>query len=70
MSKYIVIKKKNHILTLEASKVNLNRARLIATHPHDKYAKYLIAEIVETIEPQYKNENLEMQHKDETRESI
>lgn len=48
---YLVVKKKNNILELVASRVNLKRARIIATHPHDKCATYLIAEIVETVKP-------------------
>ena len=41
MAQYIVIKKKNKVLSLEAIKCNLKRAKLIASHPFDKYAKYL-----------------------------
>lgn len=51
MAHYIVVKKKNNVLTLEASDVNLKRAEFIATHPHDKCATYLVAEVVETIKP-------------------
>lgn len=57
---YVVLKKKNNVLTLIASRVNLKRARLIASHPHDKYATYLIAEIIEKVKPA----------EDETRESL
>lgn len=55
---YLVLKKKNNVINLIASRVNLKRARLIATHPHDKFATYLIAEIVEKVKPE-DNENRE-----------
>lgn len=51
MAQHIVIKKKNHITTLVAAKVNLKRARMIVEHARDKYATYLIAEVVEAIQP-------------------
>lgn len=51
MANYVVLKKKNNVISLEASRVNLKRAELIANHPHDRYATYLIAEVVETIKP-------------------
>ena len=51
MAQYIVIKKKNKVLSLEAIKCNLKRAKLIASHPFDKYAKYLICEVIEEINP-------------------
>ena len=51
MAQYIVIKKKNKVLSLEAIKCNLKRAKLIASHPFDKYAKYLICEVIEEIDP-------------------
>lgn len=51
MAQYIVIKKKNKVLTLEAIKCNLKHAKLIASHPFDKYAKYLICEVIEEIDP-------------------
>lgn len=54
---YLVVKKKNNIYDLVASKVNLKRARLIANHPHDKCATYLIAEVVETVKPNFEDEN-------------
>ena len=50
MAQYIVIKKKNKVLSLEAIKCNLKRAKLIASHPFDKYAKYLICEVIEEID--------------------
>ena len=51
MAQYVVIKKKNKVLSLEAIKCNLKRAKLIASHPFDKYAKYLICEVIEEIDP-------------------
>ena len=63
MAQHIVIKKKNHIATLIATKVNKKRAKLIVDHAPDKYATYLIAEVVETITP-YNRDN------HENRESI
>lgn len=60
MANFLVLKRKNNVMSLEAIKVNLKRARLIATHPHDKYAEYLVAEVKETIKPD----------RNETRESI
>lgn len=62
MANYVVLKRKNNIISLEANRVNLKRARLIASKPHDRYATYLIAEVVETINP-HKEEN-------EDRESV
>lgn len=58
MSQYIVVKKKNGILTPEAAKYNLRRARLIANHPQDRYAGCMICEVVERINPGM-NENRE-----------
>ena len=55
MAQYIVIKKKNHVATLIATKVNRKRAQIIVEHAHDKYATYLIAEVVETITPYNKD---------------
>ena len=49
MAQYIVVKKKNKVLSLEAVKCNLKRARLITSHPFDKYAKYLICEVIEEV---------------------
>ena len=51
MAQHIVIKKKNHVATLIATKVNKKRAQMIVDHAPDKYATYLIAEVVETITP-------------------
>ena len=51
MAQYIVVKKKNKVLSLEAIKCNLKRAKLIASHPFDKYAKYLICEVIEEVNP-------------------
>ena len=51
MAQYIVIKKKNKVLSLEAIKCNLKHAKLIASHPFDKHAKYLICEVIEEIDP-------------------
>ena len=63
MAQHIVIKKKNHVATLIATKVNKKRAQMIVDHALDKYATYLIAEVVETITP-YNRDN------HENRESI
>ena len=63
MAQYIVIKKKDHIATLIATKVNRPRAERIVEHAPDKYATYLIAEVVEVITP-YNREN------NENRESV
>ena len=63
MAQHIVIKKKNHVATLIATKVNKKRAQIIVDHAPDKYATYLIAEVVETITP-YNRDN------HENRESI
>ena len=63
MAQYIVIKKKDHIATLIATKVNRPRAKRIVEHAPDKYATYLIAEVVEVITP-YNREN------NENRESV
>ena len=51
MAQHIVIKKKNHVATLIATKVNRKRAEMIVDHAPDKYATYLIAEVVNTITP-------------------
>ena len=51
MAQYIVVKKKNKVLSLEAVKCNLKRARLITSHPLDNYAKYLICEVIEEVNP-------------------
>ena len=58
MAQHIVIKKKNHVATLIATKVNKKRAKMIVDHAPDKYAIYLIAEVVETITP-YNRDNHE-----------
>ena len=58
MAQHIVIKKKNHVATLIATKVNKKRAQIIVDHAPDKYATYLIAEVVETITP-YNRDNHE-----------
>lgn len=55
MAQHIVIKKKNHVATLIATKVNRKRAQIIVNHAPDKYATYLIAEVVETITPYNRN---------------
>lgn len=55
MAQHIVIKKKNHVATLIATKVNRKRAQIIVDHAPDKYATYLIAEVVETITPYNRN---------------
>ena len=55
MAQHIVIKKKNHVATLIATKVNKKRAQIIVEHAPDKYATYLIAEVVETITPYNRN---------------
>lgn len=59
MAQYIVLKKKNKILTIEANKCNLKRARLIANNPFDRFAEYLICEVVESIRPNRHYENRE-----------
>ena len=58
MAQHIVIKKKNHVASLIATKVNKKRAQMIVDHAPDKYATYLIAEVVETIPP-YNRDNHE-----------
>lgn len=58
MAQHIVIKKKNHVATLIATKVNKKRAQMIVDHALDKYATYLIAEVVEIITP-YNRDNHE-----------
>ena len=63
MAQHLVIKKKNHVASLIATKVNRKRAQIIVDHAPDKYATYLIAEVVETITP-YNRDN------HENRESI
>ena len=63
MAQYVVIKKKDHVATLVATKVNRPRAERIVEHAPDKYATYLIAEVVEVITP-YNREN------NENRESV
>ena len=63
MAQYVVIKKKDHVATLVATKVNRPRAKRIVEHVPDKYATYLIAEVVEVITP-YNREN------NENRESV
>lgn len=55
MAQHIIIKKKNHVATLIATKVNRKRAQIIVDHAPDKYATYLIAEVVETITPYNRN---------------
>ena len=55
MAQYIVIKKKNHVATLIATKVNKKRAKMIVERAPDKYATYLIAEVIETITPYNRN---------------
>ena len=55
MAQHIVIKKKNHVASLIATKVNRKRAKTIVDHAPDKYATYLIAEVVETITPYNRN---------------
>ena len=55
MSQHVVIKKKNHVATLIATKVNKKRAQMIVDHAPDKYATYLIAEVIETITPYNRN---------------
>ena len=57
MAQYVVIKKKNHVATLIATKVNKKRAQMIVDHALDKYATYLIAEVVETITPYNRKSN-------------
>lgn len=63
MAQYIVIKKKDHVATLVATKVNRPRAERIVEHAPDKYATYLIAEVVEVITPYNRRNN-------ENRESV
>ena len=63
MAQHIVIKKKNHVASLIATKVKRKRAETSVDHAPDKYATYLIAEVVETITP-YNRDN------HENRESI
>lgn len=58
MAQHIVIKKKNHVATLIATKVNKKRAQMIVDHALDKYATYLIAEVVDIITP-YNRDNHE-----------
>ena len=55
MSQHVVIKKKDHVATLIATKVNRPRAKRIIEHAPDKYATYLIAEVIETITPYNRN---------------
>ena len=57
MAQHIVIKKKNHVASLIATKVNKKRAQMIVDHAPDKYATYLIAEVVETITPYNRERN-------------
>ena len=57
MAQYVVIKKKDHVATLIATKVNRPRAKKIIEHAPDKYATYLIAEVVETITPYNRERN-------------
>ena len=57
MAQHIVIKKKNHVATLIATKVNKERAKMIVERAPDKYATYLIAEVVETITPYNRKSN-------------
>ena len=57
MSQHVVIKKKNHVATLIATKVNKKRAQMIVDHAPDKYATYLIAEVVEAITPYNRKSN-------------
>lgn len=63
MAQYIIIKKKDHVATLVATKVNRPRAKKIVEHALDKHATYLIAEVVDVITP-YNREN------NENRESV
>lgn len=63
MPHYVIIKKKNNVASLIATRVNLKRAKKIIEYNRDKYATYSIAEVVETITP-YNQEN------NETGESI
>lgn len=70
MAQYVVLKRKNHVMTLEAIRVNLKRAQMIARHPHDKYATYIIAELKETILPTYLNETGESFQETVDRESF
>ena len=57
MAQYVIIKKKNHVATLIATKVNKKRAQMIVDHALDKYATYLIAEVIETITPYNRKSN-------------
>ena len=57
MAQYVVIKKKDHVATLSATKVNRPRAKRIIEHVPDKYATYLIAEVVEAITPYNRKSN-------------
>ena len=57
MAQHVVIKKKDHVATLIATKVNRQRANMIVHHAPDKYATYLIAEVVETITPYNRKSN-------------
>ena len=57
MAQHVVIKKKNHVATLIATKVNRPRAKKIIEHAPDKYATYLIAEVVEAITPYNRERN-------------
>ena len=57
MAQHIVIKKKNHVATLIATKVNKKQAQMIVDHALDKYATYLIAEVIETITPYNRKSN-------------
>ena len=57
MSQHVVIKKKNHVATLIATKVNKERAKMIVERAPDKYATYLIAEVIETITPYNRKSN-------------
>ena len=58
MAQYVVIKKKDHVATLVATKVNKPRAERIVERAPDKYATYPIAEVVDIITP-YNRENNE-----------
>ena len=57
MAQCVVIKKKDHVATLIATKVNRLRAKKIIEHAPDKYATYLIAEVIETITPYNRERN-------------
>lgn len=56
MAQHLVIKKKNHVAALIATNVNRKRAERIVEHAPDKYATYLIAEVVEVITPYNREE--------------